>query len=301
MGDQRTVLFLGCNDDQVPYLRTILGRGCRVVGVDRNPDAPGASLCHRFVAAGYDQDDRLRAVVEEEDMGREDVVFTAAAHFACQGAASAAKAAGIDWPSREIIDLCMDKIRFYRFLVAQDAPVPRFQVVTSAAELSSAFETWPTGMAAWLKSDCSKNPNYIFRIPPGERSDLAVPWTRDRYLDHGYVLQEEFQGQGVRLNLFPGGRAIYPFDKSEGLSNAAAQASLDRTGAQAGLEKVVEALELQDRLVKFDVLVNGADWVVIDIGLDPPARMLADYEARSLDFYRFYVDLYLGPENKGTV
>ena len=108
----------------------------------------------------------------------------------------------------------------------------------------------------------------------------------NRFLHNGYVLQEEFEGEGVRLNLFHGGRTVYPFDAPTGRSCATAEALLDRTGAQ-------------DRLVKFDVLVSGEQWVVLDIGLDPPARMLADYESRSLNFYNFYVDLFLGQMNGG--
>ena len=40
----RKVLFLGCNNDQVPYLKAIKKLGFTVIGTDLNPKAPGAEL-----------------------------------------------------------------------------------------------------------------------------------------------------------------------------------------------------------------------------------------------------------------
>ncbi|GEM_PF-3035917 len=293
MADRRTVLFLGCNHPQVPYLQEILSRGFRVVGTDRNRDAPGAPLCHRFVEAGYDEIDRLLELARVERVGPDDAVFTASAHFACVAAAAVAAAAGIRWPSRKTVELSMDKIAFYRFLQEQAAPVPPFQVVRRPEELESALSCRLPGKALWLKSDRSKNPNHVFRIPP-DGGAPEPPWEKDRYLSRGYVLQEEFEGEPIRVNLFPGGRAVYRFELPPDGIPAKAGPLLDRTEGEHGLRKIVKALGLEERLVKFDLIVRGEAWAVLDIGLDPPARMLADYQARSLDFYRFYVDLHLG-------
>ena len=38
------VLFLGCNYDEIPYLKTLQERGFHVVATDINPDAPGMKL-----------------------------------------------------------------------------------------------------------------------------------------------------------------------------------------------------------------------------------------------------------------
>ena len=51
------VLILGCNFDQIPYIKELKKFFC--VGLDKNIDAPGKNLCDKFYNIGYDELDRI--------------------------------------------------------------------------------------------------------------------------------------------------------------------------------------------------------------------------------------------------
>jgi len=84
------VLFMGCNSDQVPYLKAIKALGYTVIGTDMNAKAPGAPLTDRFYKVGYTNLDGLKEVARSEQLSSNDLIFTAAAHFAYEGASKLA-------------------------------------------------------------------------------------------------------------------------------------------------------------------------------------------------------------------
>ena len=47
-------------------------------------------------------------------------------------------------------------------------------------------------------------------------------------------------------------------------------------------------------ICKFDVIVSNNDWVVIDIGIDPPSRFLKLCLNKGINFYELYVKLMFG-------
>ena len=57
----RKLLFLGCNHNQIPYLKVLRQQDWFIIGVDINPSAPGKKLCHKFYNSGYDD---LPALIE---------------------------------------------------------------------------------------------------------------------------------------------------------------------------------------------------------------------------------------------
>ena len=46
-------------------------------------------------------------------------------------------------------------------------------------------------------------------------------------------------------------------------------------------------------LLKFDILIGSDDYVVLDVGMDPPYRMKKYWESKGLDFIDFYLDIYI--------
>jgi len=66
-------------------------------------------------------------------------------------------------------------------------------------------------------------------------------------------------------------------------------------------EKLVEIqnyFNFQKFICKFDVIVSNYDWVVIDIGIDPPSRILKLYLNNGINFYELYVKLMFGEKLK---
>ena len=101
--------------------------------------------------------------------------------------------------------------------------------------------------------------------------------------------QEEFIGLHLRFNCFGNNFTVYPFDISNGftvdISNYILLKVVDK------LKRVIDGLQLGKWLVKFDVVLENEDsWVALDIGLDPPFRMLKYYNDHNLNFYKFYVE-----------
>ena len=50
---------------------------------------------------------------------------------------------------------------------------------------------------------------------------------------------------------------------------------------------------MKNWVLKFDVIINKHDYVVLDIGMDPPSRMLRNWNKNNKNFYNFYIKLYL--------
>ena len=46
-------------------------------------------------------------------------------------------------------------------------------------------------------------------------------------------------------------------------------------------------------LVKFDIILHEDGYVVLDIGLDPPSRMIKLAEENKINFHKYYTDQYL--------
>ena len=49
---KKKLLFLGCNHNQVSYLKLINKNDWKLIGVDLNKDAPGKNLCDKFYNVG---------------------------------------------------------------------------------------------------------------------------------------------------------------------------------------------------------------------------------------------------------
>ena len=64
------------------------------------------------------------------------------------------------------------------------------------------------------------------------------------------------------------------------------------------LKQIISSLSLSNWLIKFDIIIDNENWVVLDIGLDPPYRMLKYYIKNNFDFYSNYINQYI--DNKIT-
>lgn len=279
------LLFLGCNHSQVPYLLAAKKLGFFVVGTDLNPDAPGAKLADRFYKASYIDVNELRRVAEMESWSDRDQIFTAAAHFAYEGASKLATTLGVSFFSPETIDTCLDKTKFYSLLDDHDVPVPP----TFLYEESNHRALDP-GKVYYLKSDYGKSPKYCYRVINGQVPPL--PEKKNLFYRNHFLIQEEVRGTHFRVNLYAGQASIF-MKFSDTSAVAVKVLGPGNTEVMRRLREVISSLGLDAALVKFDLIVNEENWYVIDIGLDPPMRLRLFCEYIGIDFPRAYIRYYL--------
>lgn len=278
-------MFLGCNLDQIPYLLSIKQLGFLVVGTDRNSDAAGAKLADKFYQASYTDIDHLRKIAVSEGFTPKDKIFTAAYHFAYEAAADIAEGLGIAYLSKRTVDICLDKSKFYEFLRSFDVPVPKTQLFEPLSP-----EEVDASKVYFLKSDYSKSSRFCYRIVNGKTPSL--PDKFDIFYRKVFLLQEEVIGSHFRLNFYSGKVSVF--------LKLGSSASLGLLSLGVGhkiivekLFKVIESLGLTHYLVKFDLIINESGWYVIDVGLDPPFRLMLLSNYRGIDFEKAYVRYYL--------
>ena len=59
------ILFIGCNHDQLPYLKNLSNRGFEIIGTDLNDDAPGKNFTDRFYRVSYTDIDGLLQLLKK--------------------------------------------------------------------------------------------------------------------------------------------------------------------------------------------------------------------------------------------
>lgn len=279
------VFFLGCNNDQIPYLQAAQKLGFEVIGTDINPDAPGAKLADRFYNVGYTDVSGLRQVAEKEGWCSKDRVFTAAAHFAYEGASHLAMSLGLPFIKPDAVDICLDKTKFYALLKKCGIPVPPTDVYGK----TESFRL-DTRKAYFLKSDYGKSPHYCYRIVNGQIPSL--PKEYDPFYRRHFLIQEEIKGVHYRVNVYAGQVSVFmKFSDSASLPmNLLGPGHADVID---GLRTVLLSLGLANVIAKFDLIINEENWYVIDIGLDPPLRFNLLCEYLGIDFPSAYARYYL--------
>jgi hypothetical protein len=285
------LLFLGCNHDQVPYLEALRGRGFIIIGTDSNQEAPGIGLCDKFYNVNYDDTLGLIDIGLKEQFSTDDYVFTAAAQFAHRGAAVFAEYFNIQYPEVKAVDLCLDKSVYYEYFRNNNIPIPETSYITSEQELTEALSNTSGHQNYYLKSDFSKNPNYVYRFSINNIPWDKLFWGRDRYLREKYILQQEFNGVSVRINIY--GDRFNVYDFNTGKKTVKYHNELSRLGVIKKLRNLMNILGMPKWLLKFDVILDDNAYAVLDIGLDPPYRMVHEAKSQSINFMDHYLNQYL--------
>ncbi len=288
---KNNLLFLGCNHSQVPYLKILKEKDWNIIGVDLNSNSPGKDLCDSFYNVGYDNLNKLIEVGEKEGFTKEDKVFTAAAQFAQKGAAHFAKYFNIPYASEKSIDLCLDKAAYYDYFQQNNIPIPRTWYIKKEDELKELLSSMDRSKWYYFKSDFSKNPNYVYRINASDVPFDKIFWGRDRYLREFYILQEEFSGVSLRINVY--GDRFNVFDFLTGELTKKYHKHIEELGVLSTLKNFMIGIGLQDWLIKFDIILQDEKYVVLDVGMDPPFRMNKESERQGFNFAKHYIEQYL--------
>lgn len=284
------ILVLGCNYDQIPYIKKLQNR-FYLVGADLNPNAPGKNLCNKFYNVGYNDFKNLIEIGKKEKFNSNDKVFTAAAQFAHLGCSYFASEFGIKYPPTKSIEICLDKTKFYKFFQENELPIPITNFIENENSLIENINKIGINKKYYLKSDYSKNPNYVYNFNGANYKNIDIFWGKDRFLRNHYILQEEFIGEHIRVNLVGNEFIIFPMNYGDKLIMS--KKKIEKMGIIDKLKKIRKKLKINNWIVKFDIVVNDSDFVALDIGLDPPFRLDLHYKKLKLDMSKFYIEHYL--------
>ncbi|MCS7007368.1 MAG: hypothetical protein NZL88_07430, partial [Gaiellaceae bacterium] len=155
----KTVLVVGAGRYQRPVIRRAKEIGCRVVAVDRNPDAPGLVEADVALVVDFaDADAVLEAIAGLELDG----VTTVQSDLAVPVVARIAAERGLPGIGVETARLMTSKVAMRRRLAEAGVPQPRFAFVRGVEDAPSALER--VGTPAVLKPGAGSGQRGLFRI-----------------------------------------------------------------------------------------------------------------------------------------
>lgn len=292
----RKIIVLGGNHDQIPYIRELKKLNFYIILTDINENAPGKELCNEFHCISYEQNTELLNLALSLKLNPNDRVFTAASQFAHEACAKISQACGIDYPEVSTIQMILDKKKYYKEFELRGLPIPQTNIVNEEAQLNSIMKKVSSSDVFYLKSDFSKNPNYVYKFTPENYSSANIFWGKDNFLREGYLLQKEVLGRHVRINRICKTGLEFDFFTHECIHGMNIWDNFSEITDT--LDKFLEIHHLNNWLVKFDLIINSSGWVVLDIGIDPPLRMKNHLEKHGTNFVREYVLQYVFGESR---
>ena len=283
------ILFIGLNDDQVPYLNALKKLGYYIIGIDKNRFAPGVGLVDLYINHGYDEYLEIEHVISCNADLKPNAVFTASAQFSHVLASRLAKLYDLPYPSERLVETILDKTKFYNFFSVHGLPIPNTSYVASQNELDQFLENSPEEQRYYIKSDYSKNPNYVYSGTAKSLLETQINWDKDTYLRSCYVVQPEIVGPSLRINIMGAESEVYDFNS--GLELLLLDQNVSKIVTQ--LRTFCETVGLVGWVVKFDVIDTQNSFATLDIGIDPPSRMRRKFICKGQDFEKYYLEKYL--------
>jgi biotin carboxylase len=165
----RTVLFVGAGRHQRRAIVRARELGLRVVGVDRNAEAPG--LAEADVAEVVDFSD-VAGVTEVARRHAVDGVLTVSADRAVPIVAAVAEALGLPGIGTQTAHLMTNKIAMRRQLADAGVPQPRFAAVRTIHDGHAALQT--VGLPAVLKPADSGGQRGVFVLESHDDLDAHL-------------------------------------------------------------------------------------------------------------------------------
>lgn len=165
----KAVLFVGAGRHQRAAIAQAQARGLRVVGVDRNPDAPGLQLADIAEAVDFTDVD---AVTEVARRNAVDGALTVSADRAVPVVAAVTERLGLPSIGVDVAHRMRNKIVMRRALAEEGIPQPPFAAVRSLAEGRLALKT--VGLPSVLKPADSGGQRGVFRIDSADDLDAHL-------------------------------------------------------------------------------------------------------------------------------
>jgi biotin carboxylase len=182
----KTLLVIGAGRLQVPAFTTGKRMGLRVLGVDRDPRAPGGAFADHLAAIDTHDLSGIVAFARDEHV---DAVVTLCTDTPVRAVAAASHALGLSSLSIAAADVATHKGRMREAFAAAHAPIPSFRRVRSLEAATAAAVD--VGLPAIVKPPATSGSRGVFKI---DRMDL-LPAAFARAFElaqHDEVLVEEF-------------------------------------------------------------------------------------------------------------
>ena len=286
------LVFLGCSKKQLSYLKEIKKLNYKIILIDKNQKSPGIKISDYFYNYSYLDFRKLDKVYKKIKTKNVVNIFTASSQFAHLGCAYLASKLNLKYPSLKNIDLCLNKKLFYKFFKENNLKIPESYIIKNKKELKTFFKKNNNKYKYYLKSDYGKSPFYIYKGSPNKILNTSINWKKNQFLKKEYILQKNFTGKNLRINIFKNKFEIYNFINNK-LIKKNELPQITKLKILEKLQKISKKLKMKNWVLKFDLIINKNDYVVLDIGMDPPSRMLRSWIKKNKNFYNFYIKLYL--------
>ena len=286
MKNKRKALVLGCNFNQIPYIIE-LKKKYFVIGCDKNKLAPGKKLVNTFFECAYDNFKTLKKIcLLNKDI---QVVFSASSQFSILGVSYCNKILNKTYLKKSICNIILNKKNFYNFLHKKKIRFPKTIFIKNKRELKNKINS---DKNYYLKSDHSKNPNYIYS---GKIVNFYenVNWKKDRYFKKFYILQEEVVGKNIRINFVKNKLIFFDFHKLNRIKKSE-MGECNFKSLEKDIFSICKDLNIINYIVKFDIIIEDKKYYFLDIGIDPPFRLKKYYKKKNKNFYQFYLKNVLG-------
>ena len=285
------VVFLGCNKKQLPYLNKIKKQNYKIILIDKNKKNLGVKISDNYYCSSYLDYKKLNQVYKKIKNKKISNIFTASSQFAHLGASYLAKKLKIPYPSLNSIDICLCKNRFYKIFKKHNLKIPLNFEIKNKSELIRILKNQNKNIFFYLKSDYGKSPNYLYKGTPDELLKTKINWKKDQYFKKNYILQKNFPGINLRINIFKNKHVIYDFYTNKLLSIDKFPL-IKQNNIIKKFINISKYLKMKNWILKFDLILGTNTYKVLDIGIDPPSRMIKHWEKINKDFINFYLNLY---------
>lgn len=287
---QKNILLLGCSHKQVEYAKYLYNNSFNLIIVDKSlVRINDTKFVH--IKTSYDNTDSIINNLIDLNINP-DIIFTAADQISLIYCCEISEKLNIKFRLKKNLAVMINtKFKFYDNFVRHGLNIPETEFHNNRESLiASLSERVKSGNVFYVKSDYSKNPRYVYRIESLYHLE-KVNWVKDRYLKEGYVAQPLIDGICYRINLFNDKCIVFDFE-----TNKLLQTYPDELKKYIdNLRSFVFSNELKNEVVKFDVIFNEKDGTkVLDIGLDPPLRLIKHCYKKNINFVEAYCELGLG-------
>ena len=263
--------FLGLNYDQLPYLVELRNQGYKIIGCDKNPTCVGRDYCSKFINYSYDDVKNVFNHIQSLRNIKVDFIFSAASQRSQILASLLADHYKVKYPSTQNIQKVLDKFKTYPFFTENNIRIPHTTFIVDKSSINKCLNKADPNANYFVKSDYSKNPNYVYSGKPEQLMEKNYVWKNDDFFQCGYVMQEEFVGNHYRVNLLSNSIIVFlvkPCERTTGYNW-----KTDRFNLIRKLVSATDNLGMKHWILKFDIIISDADYVALDIGVDPPFRL----------------------------
>jgi biotin carboxylase len=198
-------MVLGAAQHQTFTLNAIKAMGCRVVAIDRNPEAAGRTVADAFEAVDIADADRAIEVARRHSIK----AVVPLSDYGVQTAAEVAAALGLPGNPPEVARNATSKARMRQLWERAGVPSARFRIVSdldAAVTATKELDSWPLIFKpADSRGGGSRG---ISRVDAPSGVAAALEFAQSFYQDRDVVIEEFLEGieHSLEMVIEPGGR-----------------------------------------------------------------------------------------------